>query len=100
MDGRDPQIHEVWNFGEDGVTPEVHSTAQVDVGARFVGKFATNYLTENGRRIPMFGVNSINGSVQWLGVPAPLRTCGPPCTDNILAPSPSWGTGGNATNPN
>ena len=48
----------------------------------------------------MFVVNSINGSVQWLGVPDPLRTDGPPSADNILAPSPSWGTGGTATNPN
>ena len=48
----------------------------------------------------MFGVNSINGSVQWLGFPAPLRTDVPPWTDNILAPSPAWGTGDNSTNPN
>ena len=41
VDRRDPQIHEVWNFGEDGVTPEVHPTAQVDVGTGFVGEFAT-----------------------------------------------------------
>ena len=48
----------------------------------------------------MFEVNSINGSVQWLVVPAPLRTDGPPWTDNILAPSLAWVTGGTATNPN
>ena len=39
----------------------------------------------------MFGVYSINGSVQWLGVPDFLRTDGPPWTDNLLAPVPSWG---------
>ena len=32
-DGRDPNIHEVWTFGEDGVTREFHPTAQVLVGA-------------------------------------------------------------------
>ena len=48
----------------------------------------------------MFGVNPINGGVQWLGVPAPLRTNGPPWTDNISATSPTWGTGGTATNLN
>ena len=48
----------------------------------------------------MFGVNSINGSVQWFGVAAPMRADGTPWTDNILAPSPSWGTGGTATNKN
>ena len=42
VDGRDPQIHEVWSFGEDGVTREVHLTARVDFGAGFVGKFVTN----------------------------------------------------------
>ena len=48
----------------------------------------------------MFGLSSMNGSVQRLGVPAPLRTDGPPWTDNILVSSPAWVTGGNVTNPN
>ena len=48
----------------------------------------------------MFGVNSINGSVQWLVISAPLRTNGPPWTDNILAPSPACGTCGTDTNTN
>ena len=48
----------------------------------------------------MFGVNSINGSVRWLGVPAVLRTYGYPWTDNILAPSPSWVNDGTTTNKN
>ena len=48
----------------------------------------------------MFGVNSINGSIQWLGVPAPLRTDGPPWADNILVPIPAWGNGGTSTNSN
>ena len=83
VDGREPQIHKVWTFGEDGVTREVRQTAQVNVGAGFVVEFATNCLTPIWRNIPMFGVISINGSVQWLSVPAPLRTDGPPWTDNI-----------------
>ena len=48
----------------------------------------------------MFGVNSINGSVQWLGIPAPLRTNGTPWTNNILASIPALGTGDTVTNPN
>ena len=48
----------------------------------------------------MFGVNSINGSFQWLGVTTPLRNDGPPWTDNTLDSSPSWVTSGTATNPN
>ena len=74
VDGRELQVHKVWTFGEDGVTPEHHPTAQVGVGAGFVGEFAKNYLIEDGRRIPMFRINYINGSIQWLGVPDPLRT--------------------------
>ena len=37
VDRREPQIHEVWTFGEDGVMREVLPTAQVDVGTGFVG---------------------------------------------------------------
>ena len=48
----------------------------------------------------MFGVKSINGRFQWLGVPNTLRTDGPPWADDILAPSPAWGIDGTATNPN
>ena len=100
MDGREPHIHEVWTFGEDGVTREVYLTARVDVGAGFFGEFATNYLTPSWCIIPMSGVKYINEIFQWLGIPAPLRNDGPPWTDNILAPSLSWGTGGTSTNPN
>ena len=100
MDGQEHQIHEVWNFGEDGVTREVHPTAQVDIGYGFVGEFATNDLTPSCSKVPMFGRNSINGSFQWLGSPNPLSTDGTPWTDNILAPSPAWGIGGTATNLN
>ena len=79
---------------------EVHPKERVDVGSRFVGAFVNNYLTPSRRRIPMLGVNSIDGSVQWLGVPALLSTNGTPWTFIILAPSPAWVTGGTATNPN
>ena len=48
----------------------------------------------------MFGVNSINGSVQWLGVRDFLRTDGPPWSDNLLGPDLSWVDGGTTTNQN
>ena len=48
----------------------------------------------------MLGVNSISGSVQWLGIPDFLSTNGPPWTTNILAPHPIWGYRGSSTNPN
>ena len=34
--GREPQIHELWSFVEDGITREVHPFAQIDVG-NFIG---------------------------------------------------------------
>ena len=45
VDGQDPQIHEVWDLGKDGVTREIHPTAQVYVSAGVSGEFVTNYLT-------------------------------------------------------
>ena len=35
--GRKIEVNEVWILGEDGITPEVHPTAQVDVGAGILG---------------------------------------------------------------
>ena len=101
---RQPKINEVWTFREDGVTRKVHPTARVDVSA-FVGEcFAINYLTPTWCRIPMFGRNYINGSVEWIGFPNLLRNDGPPWNLNILAPyaklgdidsstSTHWGSG-------
>ena len=55
VDGKNLEIHEYWTFREDIITPEIHPFARVDIGA-FVGDcFATDYLNENGRRVPMFG---------------------------------------------
>ena len=48
MDVREPQIHEVWDFGSDIITREVHLTARVYVGTGVVGEFASNCLTESG----------------------------------------------------
>ena len=98
VDDQDPHNHEVWDFGDDGVTCELHPIAQVDVGAGIVREFATNYLTESGRRIPIFGRIYINGSVEWLGVPDFYRSDGPAWTANILDPHSSWGDVGTTTN--
>ena len=100
MDRQESRIHEVWNFGEDGVTREVHPTAQVDVGDGFFREFSNNYLTEIWRRVPMFGRNSINGSVKRLGVPDFLRTNGHTWTVDLLDLNPSWGYIGSINNQN
>ena len=100
VDRQDPQIHEVLTFVEDGVTREVHPTTRLDFGDAFVGELSTDYLTGSWRRVPMFCMNSINGSVEWLGVPDFLGIDGPAWTDNLMAPHPIWGDRGSSTNPN
>ena len=100
VDRIQPEIHEVWTFGEDGVTTKVHPTARVDVGT-FVGDcFATNFLTLTWHSIPMLDSNYINGSVKWLVVPNFLMNNGPPWTLNLLAPYANWGDRGSSTSPN
>ena len=98
--GQEPQIHEVWDFGSDGITREVRLTARVDVGAGFVGEFLSDYLTESGCRIPIISRISINGSVEHFGVPDFHRTGGTIWAANLLAPRSSWGDGGTTTNQN
>ena len=48
----------------------------------------------------MFGRNSINGSVEWIGVPVFLSNYGPTWTLNILDTFANWGDRGYSTNPN
>ena len=54
VDRLQPEIHEVWNLGEDGITPKVHPTECIAVGD-FVGEcFATNSFNPTWFRTPMF----------------------------------------------
>ena len=69
VDGRDPQLHEMWCLSLDNVIRKIYPTAQIEVGAGTVGELTTNYLAENGRRILIIGQISINISVQFLGIP-------------------------------
>ena len=66
VDVQDPQIHKLWCLGLDNITRKVHPTVLVEVVAGTVGEFMTNYLDENGRRIPIIGKISINNSVHFL----------------------------------
>ena len=94
------QIHEFWTFGNDRITPKVHPFACVDVST-FVGDcFATDYLTENRRRVPMFGRKCIIGGFEWIGIHDFLMIDGPPWTVNILAPYSDWGSVGPITSQN
>ena len=93
-------MHEVRDLGSSGITCEVHPTAQVNSDAGFVGEFFSDYLTESGCRVPIIGQISINGSVEYLGIPDFHRTGAPFWADNILAPCSSWGDGDTTTNQN
>ena len=42
VDGQETQIHEVWTFCENSVMHEFHPTSRLDLGAGFVGEFATD----------------------------------------------------------
>ena len=98
VDGREPEVNEVWILGEDGVTPEVHPTAQVDIDAGVVCKFATNYLNENGFETSIFCKKIMNGSFEFISIPDPLRTKVTYWINNLLVPIPAWGVGGTVTN--
>ena len=68
IDGQDPQINKMWCLGSDGVTSKIHPKAQVEVAAGTVGQFTTNYISGNGRIIPIVGQLSINESVELLDI--------------------------------
>ena len=70
VDGKDPQINEVWCLGLDNINREVHPSAQVEVIAITVEEFGTNYLAGNERIIQIIGQLSVNDSAQFWGVPA------------------------------
>ena len=93
IDGQEPQIHEIWCLSYDGVTCEVHPTAQTDVVTGTVGQLTTNCLAENGRRIPVIGQLSINESVKLLGIPSKAWGRGLPFIKNFQAPTVLYGWG-------
>ena len=71
VDGREPQIHKLWSFNEDRINREVHPFAHVDVGNFSEDYFETLYMTEEARRVNIFGQISINVSMEWIGTPVP-----------------------------
>ena len=82
----------MWCLVLDNVTCEIHPEVRVDVGAGTVGQFTTYCLAENGRIITITGQLSINGSVQFLGIPDFSRDSGFSFIENLQAPTipTSW----------
>ena len=93
VDVQEPLINKIWCLGSDGVTREVHLTAQIYFNAETVGQFLTQYLTENGRIILVIGQIFINRGVKLLGIPADAWGCGFLFIENIECPivPSSWG---------
>ena len=89
--GREPQIHKLWSFAKDGITREVHSFEWIDVGNFRGDCFHTAYPTEIGLGAFIYGQKSMNGSIEWLGIPATSCGTGVAWTENILVPNPRWG---------
>ena len=95
VDGQEPQIHKMWCLSSDSITPEVHPTARISVGAETVGQFSTQYFAKNCRIIPVIGQTSVNRSVGILGIPYDAWEFGLPFLENILAPTMHHGWGDN-----
>ena len=70
VDGREPQIHDVWILGLHGIICKVYPTAQVEVVSDTVREFVAGYLAGNGRRIQIIRQLTTNNIVQFLGVTA------------------------------
>ena len=87
IEGWEPQIHKLWCLCLENITREVHAIAQVEVGAGPVREFTTNYPAENRRRIPTIGQLSINGSVQFWGIPDFVRGIGLSFIPNMQVPT-------------
>ena len=74
VDGRDPEVHEFWIWGDDGIIPKLHLTAWVDIKYWVTCDFATNNFTENGSSTVILSKNSL---MEVLGFWALLIHWGP-----------------------
>ena len=63
VNGREPQIHELWCWDIDRICRKVHPAARVEIPAGTVREFVTDYLSENEKRNYIIGEFPINGSV-------------------------------------
>ena len=72
IEGREPEIYELWTFAEDG-TREVHPFARIQISDDFAGEnFLTDFVNEKSRQVAFFVRISVNVSVQWLYVSRPF----------------------------
>ena len=95
INGRDPQIDELWCLGLDGIICKVHPTAHAYVTDGTVRDFFTYYLAENECKIDIIGKISVNDRVQFLGFSEKAWGSGLPFICNLLAliEATGWGSG-------
>ena len=91
IDGREPQIHEVWSLCLDRIVRKVHPTAQEEVPIGTIGEFVTDCLAEIRGKIQIIGKLSINSSVQFLGVLAQVWGHGLLFIRNLQDPAEATG---------
>ena len=63
VDGQEPQTHELWSFAKDGINRKVHPFGLVGVGNLSGDCFQNHYMTEEARRVTIFGQRSNNAIV-------------------------------------
>ena len=61
-------VYEFWCRSIEGIFHEVHPTACIEIPARTIGAFITEYLSANGWHNRIIGEISINNSVQFFGL--------------------------------
>ena len=68
VNGWDPMHNESRYPGLNGIYRKVHPTVWVEIPTGTVVEFITKYLTGDGWRNNIIGEDSINGSVQFIGL--------------------------------
>ena len=96
VDSREPMIHKMVWHGIDRICCEFHPTSRIEIPAGTVGEFFTEYLSENGQRNWIFGVLSINGSVQLIRI-SDIWGSGLSYVSNTRAPEVTSGLGINGS---
>ena len=66
---REPMANELWSHGLDGLSRDFQPTSRVDILPGTDREFITKYFTNDRRHIRIIDKSSVNGSVQFTGIP-------------------------------
>ena len=88
-----------WYHRLDGVICDVYTTARVDITSKTYVELITEYLTTEGRHIRTIGKYSVNGSVQFTGIPEAWGISMLYITNDTIAyENKGWGWTGTSSN--